>query len=80
MPGFDGTGPGGLGSRTGRGMGRCPPVGTVAPIAPEEGAVAGSQGTVPPAPAYQFGMGAGYGMGRGRRAGGRGMGRGFGRR
>ncbi len=77
MPGFNGTGPAGYGARTGRGMGRCPPVGTVAP---EVGAAAGSQGTVPPATDYQFGMGGGFGMGRGRRAGGRGMGRGFGRR
>ncbi len=77
MPGFDGTGPGGRGARTGRGMGRCPPVGTVIP---EEGAAAGEQETVPPAPAYQVGMGGGFGMGRGRRAGCRGMGRGFGRR
>ena len=58
-------------------MGRCPPVGT---LAPEEGAAAGEQGTVPPAPAYQTGMGGGFGMGRGRGARGRGMGRGFWRR
>ena len=77
MPGFDGTGPVGRGARTGRGMGRCPPVGTVAP---EEGAAAGSQESVPPAPAYQFGMGGGFGMGRGRGGRGRGCGRGFGRR
>ena len=77
MPGFDGSGPLGRGARTGRGMGRCPPAGTGVP---EEGAAAGSQENVPPAPAYQFGMGGGFGVGRGRGGRGRGMGRGFGRR
>lgn len=77
MPGFDGSGPLGRGSRTGRGMGRCPPA---EPVTPEEEEAAGSQGNVPPAPAYQFERGGGFGMGRGRGGRGRGMGRGFGRR
>lgn len=67
MPGFDGTGPRGLGPLTGGGRGFCQP--TPVQSVP-------TQGTVP---AYRniSGVG-GRGFGRGR-GGGRGMGRGRGR-
>jgi hypothetical protein len=82
MPGFDGTGPLGRGSRTGWGLGRCPP-----PVSNEEQAAgqaapaAGPAGQVPPyAPGPFFrqgygGMGPVYGVGRGGIP--RGCGRGF---
>lgn len=61
MPGGDRTGPGGMGPRTGRGLGDC--VGYEAP------------GYASPAPGYGRGLGRGrgwWGAGRGRGGGGRG--------
>ena len=49
MPGGDGTGPMGQGSRTGRGMGTCPP----------------NQSNPQPRTFFGFGRGRGFGMGRG---------------
>ncbi|MBW1713586.1 MAG: DUF5320 domain-containing protein [Deltaproteobacteria bacterium] len=69
MPGFDRTGPLGQGPMTGRGLGRCGPVGTRA------GAGYGYGWW----PGYGWGGGFGRGPGRGFGRGfGRGMGRGFG--
>lgn len=63
MPGGDKSGPMGQGSRTGRGMGNCPP----------------AEGTTPAnEPTFGRGMGRGAGRGLGRGMG-RGMGRGAGR-
>ncbi|MBN2418376.1 MAG: DUF5320 domain-containing protein [Deltaproteobacteria bacterium] len=77
MPGFDGTGPAGMGSMTGRGMGYCNPS--------RSNNISGFAGN----PAYQMpvygsGLGRGSGFGRGTRRGlfsgfGRGRGRGYGR-
>ncbi|MBN2583782.1 MAG: DUF5320 domain-containing protein [Planctomycetes bacterium] len=68
MPGYDGTGPMGMGPRTGGGFGFCPPGVGVAPAA---GYVRGlGRGGLP------WGGGRGFGGGRGW---GRGMGRGMGR-
>ncbi len=67
MPGFDGTGPRGLGPLTGGGRGVCQPT-QVQSVS--------TQSTIP---AYRnLAVGGGRGMGRGR-GGGRGMGRGRGR-
>jgi hypothetical protein len=63
MPGFDRTGPGGQGPRTGWGRGFC------------AGGAAREAGITPPAP----GAGLGGGFGRGRGFGGGGRGGGFGR-
>lgn len=57
MPGFDGTGPMGQGSRTGRGLGRCNPANDT-----------GEKNTM----GYQVPMGGGFGRGFGRGSGGRG--------
>ncbi|MCC7555971.1 MAG: DUF5320 domain-containing protein [Methanoculleus marisnigri] len=80
MPGFDGTGPQGMGPMTGRRMGRC----VLPPQPPAEGSPAGETNeTTQQAPAQQqpvYGLGRGgipYGCGRGRGFGG---GRGRGRR
>jgi len=76
MPGFDGTGPAGMGSMTGRGQGFCNPSRTA--YGPTPVLRSGYRG---------YGYGQGFGQGRGIRGGfgpgfgqGRGFGRGFGRR
>jgi len=71
MPGFDGTGPAGMGSMTGRGQGSCNPSRT-------------AYGPTPVLrPGYRgYGYGHGFGQGRGVRGGlgsGFGQGRGYGR-
>ncbi len=82
MPGFDGTGPGGIGSMTGRGLGYCNPSQT----AYGPGTAWGSRYW---APSYGRGFGRAQAFGRGRSfvrgfwpgsGRGRGYGRGFGRR
>ena len=71
MPGYDGTGPMGQGSRTGWGMGNCPPE-AGQPAMPAMGRRGGY--------GMGRGMGQGRGFGRGRGRGmGPGMGRGYGR-
>ena len=75
MPGFDGTGPAGMGPMTGGGRGVCNPYS--APYWPYAAWQPGAQG-----PAYGPAFGWGPGFGRGRRFGGGiglGWGRGFGR-
>ena len=68
MPGFDNTGPGGRGPRTGRGQGRCAP--TAGDTSTEQADWGAGRG---------YGRGYGRGLGRGAgRGGGRGYGRGFG--
>lgn len=70
MPGLNGTGPMGMGPRTGRGMGACPPG---AGGAVYGGAVRGlGRGGLP------WGCGMGFGGGRGRGRGFRGRGLGYG--
>ncbi|MFY9133087.1 MAG: DUF5320 domain-containing protein [Candidatus Methanoculleus thermohydrogenotrophicum] len=74
MPGFDGTGPRGMGPMTGRRMGRCvqPPVAQP----PAESSPAGETSeTTPEAPVQQPQV---YGLGRGGIPRGCGRGRGFG--
>ncbi len=81
MPRFDGTGPAGMGSMTGRGMGYCNPS--------RNNNISGSaESPAYQMPAYGFGFGRGPGFGRGARRGffsglfhgkGRGYGRGYGR-
>jgi hypothetical protein len=83
MPGFDGTGPAGMGPMTGGARGRCNPYGpsyaSYGPYRPPYPApVRSYYGGYPPA--YGFGRPR-WGMGRGFWGrGGRGMGRGRGRR
>ncbi len=95
MPGFNGTGPRGLGSMTGRGMGFCavPVTGTRPAVTPygygnytpgqrgyPYGSVMPYGGLSYPALGGQrFGMGFGRGLGRGFGRGGRGRGWGRGR-
>ncbi|MBN1906630.1 MAG: DUF5320 domain-containing protein [Deltaproteobacteria bacterium] len=76
MPRFDGTGPAGMGSMSGRGMGNCNPS--------RNNDISGYAGN----PAYGSGSGRGQRVGRGARRGffsglfrgrGRGYGRGYGR-
>ena len=69
MPRFDGTGPNGMGSQTGRGLGRCASNNV-------------DQTNVNEREYYGRGLGRGLGRGAGRglgRGAGRGSGRGFGR-
>ncbi len=80
MPGFDGTGPAGMGSMTGRGQGFCNPSSTAYGPTPVLRPGYRSYG-------YGQGFGRGFGQGRGIRGGlgpgfgqGRGYGRGLGRR
>jgi hypothetical protein len=78
MPGFDGTGPAGMGLRTGGGRGWCNPY--AAPYAGYRPYRAGY--TVPPGPTYAYGYGRPrWGLGRRFFGRGRGLswGRGFGR-
>lgn len=81
MPGFDRTGPQGRGSRTGRGMGVCPPI-TGEQTASQVTGTETQEQNIPPAEApygAQFGFGRGAGRGRGlgaRQAGIYGVGRG----
>ena len=80
MPGMNGTGPGGEGPRTGRGMGRCRP-GAKAKRPPEvEEGAAVEQAETPEQSGWSGGFGGGGGRGRGRCRGngGRGRGGGFG--
>ena len=63
MPGFDGTGPAGLGSRTGGGFGFCAPGAGPAPTGIARGAVYGvGRGGIP----WGGGRGRAFGGGRGR--------------
>ncbi|MDV4342819.1 DUF5320 domain-containing protein [Methanoculleus sp. YWC-01] len=73
MPGFDGTGPQGMGPMTGRRMGRC----VLPPQPPAEGSPAGETNETTQQPPVQqqpvYGLGRGgipYGCGRGRGFGG----------
>ena len=75
MPGLDGTGPQGFGSRTGRGLGVC------GSVTYGQGQVTSNQWNVPQGPVYGLGRGGlpyGRGMGFGRRFGMGLFGRGFG--
>jgi len=57
MPGFDGTGPRGMGSRTGWGRGFCPPFGPARyPYQPTGSYPVAAQWPMPPAPAYRSAM------------------------
>jgi hypothetical protein len=87
MPRFDGTGPQGKGSMTGRGMGRCTPQNTDPQNTTPQNVQDANQNNVPIAPTNRFfgwfrngfGRGNGQGLGRGRNQGtGRGLGRGRG--
>jgi len=83
MPGFDGTGPAGMGPMTGWGRGYCAMPGTGSLYRGRglgRGSGLGFGYGMGPGLGRGFGRGRGYGMGRGfGRGGGLGMGRGFGR-
>ncbi|MFC1800113.1 DUF5320 domain-containing protein [Candidatus Eisenbacteria bacterium] len=66
MPGFDGTGPAGLGSKTGGGFGYCSPGADPRPVGSPRGMVYGvGRGGIP----RGGGRGRAFGGGRGRRRG-----------
>lgn len=72
MPGLDGTGPMGMGPRTGGGFGYCPPGAGPAPYGGYYGVRGLGRGGLPWGGGRGFGFGGG--RGRGRRAWGRGWG------
>ena len=61
MPGYDGTGPRGMGSRTGGGFGFCPPAQGVQPVYGMRGL---GRGGLPRGGGRGFGFGGGRGFGR----------------
>ena len=79
MPGFDGTGPAGMGSMTGWGRGYCNPSQSAYGPAPAGGPGYGFPGQGRRSASYGRGFGGGRGF-RGGFARGQGFGRGFGRR